>query len=81
MATLLDQVVERLRELPQTQQDLAAVEMQSFVKLIDVTPLQLSDEQVAEVDRRRAITNPKTITMAQLDEHISRLSKKPRSSS
>ena len=75
MATLLEQVIARLRQLPETQQDLVAAQMQTFVELIDLSRLQLSDEQVAEVDRRKAVANPPTVTLTELDAHLARLLK------
>ena len=72
MSQLLDQVLERLRELPQTNQDLAAVELMNFVRQFDLPEIQLSDEQVAEVDRRLAMRDPKTLTMAELDARLGR---------
>ena len=72
MSQLLDQALERLRELSQTEQDLAAVELINFVNQIDTPQIQLSDEQVAEVERRLAKKNPKTLTMAELDVHLKR---------
>ena len=72
MSQLLDQALERLRELPQTDQDRAAVELINFVNHIDAPQIQLSDEQVAEVERRLAKRNPRTLTMAELDTHLKR---------
>ena len=72
MTQLLDQALERLRELPETNQDLAAVELMSIVNQFDRPQIQLSDEQVAEVDRRLARKNPKTLTMAELDARLER---------
>ena len=72
MIQLLDQALERLRELPQTDQDRAAVELISFVNHIDTPQIQLSDEQLAEVERRLAKKNPTTLTMAELDAHLKR---------
>jgi hypothetical protein len=72
MAQLLDQALERLRELPQTDQDRAAAELMNFVNHIDTPQIQLSDEQVAEVERRLATKNPRTLTMAELDTHLKR---------
>ena len=72
MSQLLDQALQRLRELSQTDQDLAAVELMSFVNQIDTPQIQLSDEQVAEVDRRLAKKNPTTLTMAELDARLQR---------
>ena len=60
MTQLLDQALERLRELPQTDQDRAAAELMNFVNHIDTAQIQLSDEQVAEVERRLAKRNPRT---------------------
>ena len=70
MTQLLDKALERLRELPQTDQDRAAVELISFVNHIDAPQIQLSDEQVAEVERRLAKKNPRTLTMDELDAHL-----------
>jgi hypothetical protein len=70
MAQLLDQALERLRELPQTDQDRAAAELMNFVNHIDTPQIQLSDEQVAEVERRLAKKNPRMLTMAELDTHL-----------
>jgi hypothetical protein len=72
MTQLLDQALERLRELPQTDQDRAAAELMNFVNHIDTPQIQLSDEQVAEVERRLAKKNPRTLTMAELDTHLKR---------
>ena len=44
----------------------------NFVNQVDTPQIQLSDEQVAEVDRRLAKKNPKTLTMAELDDHLQR---------
>ena len=70
MTQLLDKALARLRELPQTDQDRAAVELISFVNHIDAPQIQLSDEQVAEVERRLAKKNPRTLTMTELDAHL-----------
>lgn len=72
MSQLLDQALERLRELPETDQDLAAVELMSIVNQFDRPQIQLSDEQVAEVDRRLARKSPRTLTMAELDARLER---------
>ena len=72
MSQLLDQALERLRELPEIDQDLAAVELMNFVNQFDMPRIQLSDEQVAEVERRLAKKDPKTLTMGQLDARLKR---------
>jgi hypothetical protein len=70
MTKLLEQALERLRELSEAEQDLAAVELMNFVKHIDTAEIQLSDEQLAEVDRRLAKRDPKTLTIAELDARL-----------
>ncbi len=72
MSQLLDQAVERLRELPLTEQDLAAAELMNFVNHFDLPEIQLSQEQMVELDRRLAEKNPKTLTMAELDARLKR---------
>lgn len=72
MTQLLDQALERLRELPQTDQDLAAAELMSFVNHFDMPQIQLSDNQLIEIDRRLATKNPKTLTMGELDARLKR---------
>ena len=72
MTQLLDQALERLRELPQVEQDKAAAELMRFVEHVDFSHIQLSDEQLAEVRRRLAEKNPKTLTLAQLDARLKR---------
>jgi len=70
MAQLLDQALERLRELSQIDQDRAAAGLMNFVNQIDAPQIQLSDEQLGEVERRLAKRNPKTLTMPELDAHL-----------
>ena len=69
---VLDQALERLSELPLADQDLAAVELMSFVKHVDTSEIQLSDEQLAEVDRRLRKKDPEMLTMAELDARLKR---------
>lgn len=70
MTQLLDQALERLRELPQTKQDMAAAELMHFVNHLDAPEIQLSDEQLEEVERRLAKKHPKTLTTKELDAHL-----------
>ena len=72
MSQLLDQAVERLRELPQTDQDLAAAELMNFVNQVDRPQIQLSGDDLAELDRRLARKHPKTLTMEELDARLQR---------
>ena len=72
MAQLLKRAIERLRELPPTDQDLAAAELMHFVERFDAPQIQLSDEQLTEVNRRLAKKSPKTLAMAQLKARLKR---------
>ena len=63
--------MEAARKLSAVDQDVAAAEALKVVARAD--DLQLTDEQVAEVERRRKLKNPKTLTMAQLDTRLKRL--------
>lgn len=75
MTQLLKRALERLSELGEADQDRAAVDIMSLVDQIDTPQIQLSDEQLAEVNRRLAEKNPKTLTMAQLKVRLKRRGK------
>ena len=64
--------LERLRELAQTDQDLAAAELMNFVNQVDRPQIQLSGDDLAELDRRLAKKNPKTLTTEELDARLQR---------
>jgi hypothetical protein len=55
---------------PERQED--AVEILMNIEAQDKSGYQLSDEQLAELRRRRAETNPKTLTLAEFDERLRR---------
>ncbi|HEX9323665.1 MAG TPA: hypothetical protein VF913_16325 [Xanthobacteraceae bacterium] len=55
---------------PERQADLAHVA--ELMEAQDKSALQLSDEQLAEVRRRRAEKNPKSITLAEFNERLRR---------
>jgi hypothetical protein len=69
-----DQVKEVLDRVltwpPERQADV--VHMVELMEEQDRSDLQLSDEDAAEVRRRLAEKNPKTITLAEFKEHIRR---------
>ena len=71
MTKSLEAAIERVRGLPDSQQDRAAELLMSFADNED-SEFQLSDEQVAEIARRQAEKNPKTITLAELDDRLRR---------
>jgi hypothetical protein len=55
---------------PERQADLAHIA--ELMEEQDKSPLRLSDEQVAEVRRRMADPNPKTMTLAEFNERLKR---------
>jgi hypothetical protein len=55
---------------PQRQEDVAEFFMS--IEAQDNSDYRLSDEQLAELRRRRADTNPKTLTLAEFDERLRR---------
>ena len=72
MTKLLQNAIEKLKELPEERQDELA---QALIEVAesDLHPYRLTDEQVAEVKRRRNVKNPKTLTMAQLNARLKHL--------
>jgi hypothetical protein len=64
---LLDRV---LTWPPERQADLA--EVARIMEQQDKSTLRLTEEQAAEVRRRLAVTNPKTLTLAELNAHLRR---------
>jgi hypothetical protein len=71
MTTKLKEVIERVQTWPEERQEDAAkvlLEMEAQ----DESTYQLSDEQLAEVRRRRAEKNPKTLTLAEFDRNLRR---------
>jgi hypothetical protein len=71
MTTKLKEVIERVRNWPEERQEDAAkvlLEMEAQ----DTSSYHLTDEQLAEVRRRRAENNPKTLTLAEFDRKLRR---------
>jgi hypothetical protein len=71
MTTKLKDVIERVQNWPEERQEDAAkvlLEMEAQ----DTSSYQLTDEQLAEVRRRRAEVNPKTLTLAEFDRKLRR---------
>ena len=71
MANLLEEAVKVLRELPDDRQEAAARAIIDYGA--DDDDAQLSDEQVAEIERRVANPNRKFILLAELDQRIRHL--------
>lgn len=71
MSTKLKEVIERVQSWPEERQEDAAkvlLEMEAQ----DASSYQLTDEQLAEVRRRRAERNPQTLTLAEFDRKLRR---------
>jgi hypothetical protein len=65
--TILDRV---LTWPPDRQED--AAHMLELMEEQDTSDLRLNPEQLAEIRRRRAETNPKTMTLAEFNERLRR---------
>jgi DNA-binding transcriptional MerR regulator len=71
MNTKLKEVIERLETWPEERQEDAArvlLEMEAQ----DTSSYQLTDEQLAELRRRRAEKTPKILTLAEFDQRLRR---------
>jgi hypothetical protein len=55
---------------PERQKD--AAHMLELMEEQDTSGVRLNPEQLAEIRRRRAETNPKTMTLAEFNEHLHR---------
>ena len=55
---------------PERQED--AAELLALIEEQDRSPYRLTDEQLAEVRRRRAEKNPATLTLEQFDQRLRR---------
>ena len=64
-------MISKVRELPEAEQDMAAAELGRYLEV--VRDPQLSDAQLAELDRRLATPNPKTVVLRKLDKRLSHL--------
>jgi hypothetical protein len=67
----LDIILERVRHWPPKRQREAA-ELLLLIEERDKSPFQLSDEQLAEVRRRRADEGAKLLTLEEFDERLAR---------
>ena len=71
MSNLVEEAVKVLRGLPDDQQQAAARAIIDYGAHED--ELQLTDEQVAEIERRIASPNRKFLSLAELDKRLRRL--------
>jgi hypothetical protein len=73
MTKFLEQVLAEVRKLSDEEQDRIAAELMAHLDPgEDDQDLQLSDEQLAEVRRRRTDPNPRNVTIEQVDARIRR---------
>ena len=72
MTKLLTQVLSKVQKLPAAEQNGAAELLKEYVTMVE-GDVRLTDEQLAEVRRRRAEKNPKTFTLKQFDNRLRRL--------
>ena len=72
MTKLLEEAIAKVRELPEDEQNRAAGFLLDFATP-NAQGYHLTDEQLAEVRRRRAVQNPKTITLTELDKRLRHL--------
>jgi hypothetical protein len=65
------EILDRVQTWPAERQEDVA-EIVRLIEAQDRSGLRLTDEQAAEVRRRRAETNPKTMTLAEFNERLRR---------
>lgn len=71
MSEQIDTILERVRRwTPERQRE--AVEMLKLIEEQDQSPFHLTDEQLAEVRRRRADKDAKLLTLEEFDARLSR---------
>jgi hypothetical protein len=70
MTKLLDEVIAKVRQLPEDEQNAAAGALLDYLQ--STREVQLNDAQLAEVRRRRAVKNPVKLTLEELDDRLRR---------
>jgi hypothetical protein len=76
MTKMLEQAFRQIEQLPESDQNAAAGALPDYVKHLRQT--QLTDDQVAEVRRRRIDPNRKLVSHADARDRIARLGSTPR---
>lgn len=71
MSKLLEDAIDQVRRLSPEEQDIAAEGLMQYVAALRHP--QLSDKQIAEIQRRRASENPVYLSLSALDERLRRL--------
>ena len=70
MTKLLDEVIAKVRQLPEDEQNAVAGALLDYLQ--STREVQLNDAQLAEVRRRRAVKNPVKFTLEELDDRLRR---------
>ncbi|AMA59154.1 hypothetical protein [Bradyrhizobium sp. CCGE-LA001] len=70
MTKLLDEAIRQVEQLPEREQDAAAGALLDYVK--HMQEIRLTDEQIAEVRRRRADPNRKFLTLDEVRARVAR---------
>ena len=71
MTALLREVLSEVDQLPEHEQDRIAAEIRlALAEMSREKDVQLSDDQLAEVRRRMAEPNPKTLTFEEFEARI-----------
>ena len=71
MTKLMEQALRQIEQLPEAEQDAAAGALLDYVK--HMQDMRLTDEQVAEVRRRRTDPNRRLVSHADARERIARI--------
>ena len=71
MTEQIDAILERVRHWPEERQREAA-ELLTLIEDMDQSPFQLTDQQLAEVRRRRTDKDAKLLTLEEFDARLSR---------
>ncbi|MGH7880659.1 MAG: hypothetical protein ACREQD_14340 [Candidatus Binataceae bacterium] len=71
MTTLLRDAIKKVEQLPDGEQDAAAIAMLDY--LTHRRDLRVSDEQLAEIRRCRADKNAKRLSLDEFNERVHRL--------
>ena len=70
MTKLMDEAIRQVAQLSEGEQDAAAGALLDYVK--HMRAIQLTDEQIAEVRRRRADTDRKLLSLAEVRARVER---------
>jgi len=70
MSKLLDEAIRQVEQLPEGQQDAAAGALLDYVK--HMQEIRLTDEQIAEVRRRRADPNRNFLSLDEVRARVER---------